>query len=65
MKEMTNEQLSELGWEYVARDENGKVVGMTVGDDPDVLDSIIEWIDRGLAVYRLSDPSPRNGEALK
>ena len=53
MQNLTDEQLAQLGWKWVARDHNGKVVSLTSDDNSDHKEQIMEWLGEGYTVAQI------------
>ena len=47
MIDKTDDELADLGWDYVARDHLGNVAAVTSADDSDHLQTISEWLNAG------------------
>lgn len=55
MRQMTDEQLRELGWGFVARLPNGDVASVKVKGDSDDTAHVMEWLGEGWTVTELFD----------
>lgn len=53
MRDMTDEQLANLGWKWVARDHLGKVAALTGEDNADHKEQIMAWLAEGYTVNQL------------
>lgn len=53
MQHLSDEQLVQLGWKWVARDHMGKVIALTSEDNTDHKEQIMEWLGEGYTVSQL------------
>lgn len=53
MRDLTDDQLVQLGWKWVARDAEGKDVALTSEHDSDHKERIMEWLGEGYTVSQL------------